>query len=75
MPNQFGIALYLDSVGYDLYLMGSKGLLLVQPEFFRAGAIMDEGYGPFFSGNVLAVQREFSDPLIRAAIDLFRFKE
>lgn len=52
---QADMAEYLQQLGYELYLMGCTSLLQVSPSFFRNARVLNEGYGYFIQGNVLAV--------------------
>lgn len=66
--DQFGMALYLESLGYQLYLMGATGLLRVSPEFFRMSVVNNEGHGTFVQGNLLAYHPSYAYPALGQAI-------
>ncbi len=58
--SQFGVALYLELNGYELYLIGCNDFLPVTAGFFRRD-ILDEGYGNYCQGNTLAVHPEYAN--------------
>ena len=55
---QSDAARFLTNLGYKLYLIGSNSLLSVDAAFFEESKALDEGYGPFVQGNLLAVWEE-----------------
>lgn len=59
---QYGIAMYLTALGYNLFLMGEKGgqpfLLRVAPEFFRFFSFRPE---VDVGGNLLAIHPDYAD--------------
>ena len=57
---QSDAARFLTNLGYKLYLIGSNSLLSVDAAFFEESKALDEGYGPFVQGNLLAVWEENS---------------
>ena len=54
---QADAALYLANLGYRLFLIGSSSLLEVDDLFFRQSRTLDEGFGNFVQGNLLAIHR------------------
>ena len=55
---QYHMAMYLDQLGYGLYLLGCEDVLPVDKTFFNSSELLqDEGFGPFIQGNVIAVLR------------------
>jgi FkbM family methyltransferase len=57
-------AAHLEKYGYDLLLIGPEEWLYVRADFFQTSdnpALLDEGFGPFVQGNLLAMHR--STPL------------
>lgn len=65
---QFGTAVMLELYGYELFLMGAKGLLRVYPEFFRANYLRNEGDGPYVQGNLLAVHPVYAQQAIMQSV-------
>jgi FkbM family methyltransferase len=58
--SQYETAIHLEKYGYDLLLIGRKKWLYVRADFFLAidnPATLDEGFGPFVQGNLLAMHR------------------
>lgn len=53
--NQSGTAQFLTDLGYDLFLIGRRGLMEVSARFFAHSRVHNEGTGFFVQGNVLAV--------------------
>ena len=58
-------AKFLHHCEYELYLIGDNVHMRVFPQFFVEAAILDEGFGPFVRGNVLALHRQYVHPAIR----------
>eukprot|EP00940_MAST-03C_sp_MAST-3C-sp2_P001710 g1710.t1 len=62
---QLETAQYLESLGYELFLVGADDWLPIHSEFFRADVnpiAEDEGFGPFVQGNALALHPDFAFP-------------
>jgi FkbM family methyltransferase len=69
--SQIDAAVYLEDLGYELFLVGNDNWLYVQSEFFEPKknvAILDEGFGPFIQGNILAMHIDYTPRLLRAKI-------
>ena len=63
---QLVTARHLEKCGYDLFLIGPKKWLYIRAEFFHVDnnpAMLDEGFGPFVQGNLLAMHRSTSKEL------------
>ena len=58
-------AKFLHHCEYELYMIGDNVHMRVYPQFFVEAAILDEGFGPFVRGNVLALHRRYVHPAIR----------
>lgn len=50
-------AKYLLDIGYRIFLIGSKKLLEVNDSFFNRSKLLNEGYGFFVQGNLLAIHK------------------
>ena len=71
------VAEHLTNHRYELFLIGERDLLRVDPGFFSpgVGADIDEGFGPILSpGNVLALRREFAHPAVVTLVDSLTYR-
>ena len=51
---------YLHARGYLIFLMGNRGLYQMDEYFYKTAPKLNEGYGEFLAGNVLAVYPEYT---------------
>lgn len=68
---QYTTAAYLHNLGYDLFLIGFSEWLHVQPTFFMTEdnpSVLDEGFGPFVQGNLLAMYKTVHQGLRRSIL-------
>ena len=68
---QYTTALYLHDLGYDLFLIGPSTWLHVHPTFFLTEhnpSVLDEGFGPFVQGNLLAMYKTVHQGLRRSIL-------
>ena len=69
---QYTTAYWLESLDYDLFMVGPKEWLYVKSQFFQLHnnpAALDEGYGQFVQGNVLALHRQAHRDLRRSIFE------
>jgi FkbM family methyltransferase len=73
---QYETALYLESLGYEILIIGCGGFLPVEPEFFNHVEDFttlferrNEGRGYFVQGNALAIYRRFANELLLKTVD------
>jgi hypothetical protein len=59
---------FLQNRGYLLYIIGRHGVYPVTPGFYDKVPKLNEGYGEFIAGNVLAVYEEGVDEGVRCFI-------
>ena len=60
---QFETAVYLERLGYKLFMVGATNWLSITSEFFLVEdnpLILDEGFGPFIQRNALAIHPDFA---------------
>lgn len=69
--NQFGVAKYLTSLGYRLYLIGTTTYLPVWSTFFNSSALRIPGHSKVIQGNALAIHPSFSHPTIVRFLDRY----
>lgn len=61
--SQYDAASYLEKNGFKLFLIGQDEWMQVDPYFFKmSDHALDEGYGRFIQGNLLALHSTFSFP-------------
>ena len=73
---QYQTALYLDALGYEIYMIGCNGFLPVEPAFFNnvenftsSLEQRNEGFGFFVQGNALAMYRSYANPFLVRVVD------
>ena len=66
--SQAQTARFLDYCEYDLYLIGRDVYLRVHPDMLELSAVLDEGFGPFVQGNMLAIHRAFGHPALKRLV-------
>jgi hypothetical protein len=66
--SQVQAARFLDYCQYDLYLIGRDVYMRILPDMLDHAAVLDEGFGPFVQGNILALHRAFAHPALKRLV-------